>query len=162
MGKMNIFLIATTFFTGIVAGLFFAWTISVMNGLAKLPDKEFILSMQTMNREIQNPIFFIFFFGTAILLPICAFISYRGSLNSSFWLIFIPMLLYLIGVMMVTIFKNVPLNNMLDSFVLDSSTLEQIDVVRRKFEAPWNRWNLVRTISGMLSFALLLLGMIKR
>ena len=162
MGKMNIVLIATTFFTGIVAGLFFAWTISVMNGLAKLPDKEFILSMQSMNREIQNPIFFIFFFGTAILLPICAFISYRGSLNSSFWLIFIPMLLYLIGVMMVTIFKNVPLNNMLDSFVLDSSTLEQIDVVRRKFEAPWNRWNLVRTISGMLSFALLLLGMIKR
>ena len=159
---MNIVLIATTFFTGIVAGLFFAWTISVMNGLAKLPDKEFILSMQYMNREIQNPIFFIFFFGTAILLPICAFISYRGSLNSSFWLIFIPMLLYLIGVMMVTIFKNVPLNNMLDSFVLDSSTLEQIDVVRRKFEAPWNRWNLVRTISGMLSFALLLLGMIKR
>ncbi len=159
---MNIVLIATTFFTGIVAGLFFAWTISVMNGLAKLSDKEFILSMQSMNREIQNPIFFIFFFGTAILLPICAFISYRGSLNSSFWLIFIPMLLYLIGVMMVTIFKNVPLNNMLERFVLDSSTLEQIDVVRRKFEAPWNRWNLVRTISGMLSFALLLLGMIKR
>lgn len=158
---MNIVLIVTTFFTGIMAGLFFAWTISVMNGLAKLPDKEFILSMQSMNREIQNPIFFIFFFGTAILLPTCAFVSYRGYLNSSFWLILIPLLLYLIGVMMVTIFRNIPLNNMLDSFVPDSSTVAEIDLVRRKFETPWNRWNLVRTFSSMLSFVLLLLAMIK-
>jgi uncharacterized membrane protein len=162
MTKVNIFLIITTLFTGIIAGLFFAWTVSVMNGLGKLPDREFILSMQSLNKEIQNPVFFIFLFGTVLLLPVAVFLSYKGASNISFWLILGAMLLYIIGVMIVTIAGNVPLNNILDGFSLQTSTPGEIASMRKKFEAPWNRLNLIRTLSGMLSFLLMLIGMVKK
>lgn len=157
---MNTILIISTFFTGIMAGLFFAWAVSVMNGLGKLPDREFIVSMQSMNRGILNPVFFLFFFGTLLLLPVCVYMNYRPNPGIGFWLIVAAMLLY-IAVIVITMGGNVPLNNMLDSFPANNTT-ENMAAVREKFEVPWNRLNITRVICNMLSFLLLLIATIKR
>lgn len=158
---MNTVLIISTFFTGIIAGLFFAWAVSVMNGLAKLPDREFITAMQSMNRGIQNPVFFLFFFGTLILLPVCVFMSYRQDAGTGLWLIVAAMLLY-IAVMAITMAGNVPLNNMLDNFPVNNSSMEDMAAIRKRFEDPWNRLNITRAICNMLSFLLLLLATFRK
>jgi len=67
-------LVITTLITGLMAGLFFAWSCSVMPGLARLSDDEFLSSMQSMNRAIQNPLFFCCFFGAALLLPVSSYV----------------------------------------------------------------------------------------
>jgi uncharacterized membrane protein len=162
MGKINIILLIGTLFTGIMAGLFFAWSFSVMNGLAKIPDKEFIIAMQSMNRSIQNPIFFLFFFGTAILLPISTYLGYNKSSQGVFWLFFIATLLYWIGVMGVTVLRNIPLNMMLDVFATESKSAKEMGLLRQQFEQRWNNWNLVRVFSNMAAFILLLVGILKK
>lgn len=148
MKKAKMVLILTTTVTGLVAGLFFAWTFSVTRGLANLSNSEYISAMQSLNKAIQNGVFFICFFGAAILLPISAFIHYQNPLSTRFWYLLFAAIIYLAGVMGVTISGNIPLNQMLDNFNLHSASLEEIAHQRAKFELPWNRLNNIRTITS--------------
>jgi uncharacterized membrane protein len=53
--------------TGLMAGLFFAFSVSVMGALARIQPSEGIAAMQSINRVILNPVFFLAFFGTALV-----------------------------------------------------------------------------------------------
>ena len=57
----NILLVATLG-SGLMAGLFYAWSISVTPGLAKIEDEHYLQAFQKMNRAIINPLFIIPFF----------------------------------------------------------------------------------------------------
>src|SRR5687768_4659583 len=96
MKNLNMLLIITATLTGLMAGLFFAWSVSVTPGIGKLPDKEYLASFQTMNRAIINPLFLICFLGTAVLLPVCTFRQYAHQVPVAFWLLSSATLLYLI------------------------------------------------------------------
>jgi uncharacterized membrane protein len=50
---------------GLMAGLFFAFSVAVMKVLARLPSAEVIAAMQAINVAIINPVFLTVFFGTA-------------------------------------------------------------------------------------------------
>ena len=50
---------------GLMAGLFFAFSVSVMKALGRLPSAEGIAAMQSINVAIINPVFLAAFFGTA-------------------------------------------------------------------------------------------------
>lgn len=70
--KMNtntIILVVTTLSSGLMAGLFYTWSISVTPGLAKVGTENYLQAFQSMNRAILNPAFFIFFMGLVIRLP---------------------------------------------------------------------------------------------
>ncbi len=54
-------LLITTLSTGLMAGLFYSWTISVTPGLARLNDENYLRAFQSMNRAIINPVFLIVF-----------------------------------------------------------------------------------------------------
>ena len=58
-------LIITAVFTGLMAGLFYSWSISVTPGIARLVDKEYLASFQAMNRAIINPLFIYMEIGRA-------------------------------------------------------------------------------------------------
>ena len=154
---MNNTILAFTVLTvGLVAGLFYSWSISVMLGMKKLPDREFILSMQAMNRAIQNPLFFTCFFGALVLLCISCFQHYVMPFDINFAIVLVAALLYFIGVIGVTIAGNVPLNNMLENFDLLKSSNDQVSQMRVLFETKWNTLNNVRTICNVLAFILLI------
>src|SRR5690349_6982509 len=119
-----------------MAGLFFAWSCSVMPGFARLKDREFVSVMQKTNRAIQNPVFFIAFLGAPLLLPISTFFSYGNS--PRFLLLLTATIIYLIGTFGVTVFGNVPMNNALDRFDLETATDEEISKQRANFERRWN------------------------
>ncbi|MEM6768064.1 MAG: hypothetical protein AAF655_24225 [Bacteroidota bacterium] len=71
--------------TGLSAGLFYAWMVSVIPGTRKLTDLTYMESMQSINREILNPAFFLIFFGSPISLAISTFQHVNTGLT--FWLI---------------------------------------------------------------------------
>ncbi len=88
MKMATLLLLGTAVLTALIAGLFYAYSCSVVLGLGKLSDAEYLKAMQNINREILNPVFFMMsFMGTAILLPVSAFV-FRGSnqrLSSFYW-----------------------------------------------------------------------------
>lgn len=150
-------LVITTLMPGLMAGLFFAWSSSVMPGLARLSDAEFVSSMQSMNHAIQNPLFFNCFFGAALLLPISSYV-YHAS-GRVFGFLLAATLVYWIGVMGVTIFGNVPLNQRLEAFGLTTTTPDECKALRDSFEKPWNRLNYVRTLASATTLLLTILAL---
>ena len=148
----TILLIVTAVLTALIAGLFYAYSCFVVLGLGKLSDTEYLKAMQSINREILNPVFFISFMGTAILLPISTFL-YRAQ-SPVFILLLLATLAYLIGVFGVTIVGNVPLNDQLDKFDIVNSTKEAIKQMRDNFENRWNLLNNVRTVFSVISILL--------
>lgn len=151
MPAANIILVLTATFTGLMAGLFYAWSFSVMLGFARLNDREFVSAMQKTNRAIQNPVFFAAFFGAPILLIISTFLHFGLP---RFVLLFTATLIYLVGTLGITIFGNVPMNNRLDQFNLESATEGEITEQRANFERRWNNLNTIRTVTSTLALIL--------
>ena len=56
--------------------------------------------------------------------------------------------------------ENIPLNELLDQAKLEELSPDALKELRSKFEQPWNRWHIQRTVASFISFSLLLTGMI--
>lgn len=154
-----VLLLLTALFTALVAGLFFAWEVSVIVGLKKISNRSFVETMWHINRRIQNPVFLTVFIGCALLLPLCTYWHFDLEHTSSYWFI-AATLLYLLGVITVTIFGNVPLNDQLDRLELDKADDAALSTARQTYERPWNRFNRIRTVFAILSLLCLLLAIL--
>lgn len=152
----NFLLILTAVTTGLMAGLFYSFTVSVMPGLKRLSDNEFITVMQSINASIQNLLFFISFLGAPVFLLVSVFLHSEEPSNAKFVLLLISAIIYLTGVFGVTIFGNIPLNKELERFKISSASQIEITSQRKLFEKPWNRLNTVRTIASIISFILVI------
>ncbi|RFM26969.1 anthrone oxygenase family protein [Deminuibacter soli] len=158
----KLLLLATAVSTGLMAGLMYAWSCSVVPGITRLPDSGYISAMQSLNRAIQNPLFFASFFGALFLLPWCAWVFYREPDGIGYGYLFAAALVYAVGVMGVTIFGNIPLNKMLDAFPLQQASDADIAAQRRLFEMPWRNLHTVRTVSSFIALVLVVLAMLAR
>ena len=151
--------IITILLTGLTAGLCFTWTNAVTPGIGQLDDLGFLKSFQAMSRAIINPIFIVVFFGPFFGHILTVYLKHQNA-STALWIYVIAAALFILGVVLVTIFGNVPLNEILDKTDLATATTEDLRALRKKFEMPWNQWHWVRTISSIFSFLLLLIGMI--
>jgi uncharacterized membrane protein len=158
MKSTDIILLITTVFSALIAGLFYAYSCSVNLGLGKLSDIEYIKAMQSINREIQNPLFFTCFFGALILIPLSAYLNYNQQPSVRFCLLLIAAFAYIVGVFGVTVGGNVPLNNALENFSVINATQESIRDQRALFETKWNTLNAIRTVSSLLAVVLLIIA----
>ncbi len=145
---MELLLLATTLVTGLIAGLFYAYSISVLPALRGADAAVFTEVMQRINKAILNGWFFAGFLGAAVLgaasVVTCLVTGAR-----------LPLLLpVLAGAVLyaaqlaVTGRINVPLNNALDAA---GSTDPQ--GARAAFEVRWVRWNHIRSWLCTLSLA---------
>lgn len=160
MKTADIILTVTTTVTGLMAGLFFAFSYSVTAGLGKLADAEYIRAFQSINREIQNPVFLACFMGILLLLPVSTYLHYSNP--AVFKLLLAATIIYFAGTFAVTALGNIPLNNAIDAFKIDTATPEQISAQRTAFESKWNSLNLIRTASSAASLVLTILACIKK
>ncbi|MGW9684851.1 DUF1772 domain-containing protein [Flagellimonas sp. 2504JD1-5] len=144
-------------FTGLTAGLCFAWSNAITPGIGRLDDLGFLQAFQAMNRAIINKSFLITFFGPVILLFINAFL-HRNAHPTTFWSFMLAAVLFFVGIGLITVFKNVPLNELLDKTVLENLSDKELKELRTQFEQPWNSWHVQRTIASFIAFALLLIG----
>ncbi len=154
--KTSITLFAAVALTGLSAGLFYAWSVSVIPGTRKIMDPTYMEAMQSINRAILNPAFFLIFFGSLILLATNTIQQYQNGLT--FWLMLAATLTYLIGTFGVTAFGNVPLNDTLDALNLNNLNAEQISQFRQNYEVKWNQLHTIRTVFAVLSFLLSLIA----
>ena len=150
-------LVVATLLTGLSAGLCFTWTNAVTTGLARLNDIGYMEAFQAMNRSILNPAFFAVFFGPVLAITASAFL-YKSQSTPILWMLIVAALLYFLGVALVTIFGNVPINEVLDSTDLSQINQDDAHSLRMRFENQWTRLHLIRTYASGISFLLLILA----
>jgi len=146
-------LFGSVILTGLSAGLFYAWSVSVIPGTQKISDTTYLETMQSINRAILNPAFFLIFFGSIVSLTISSIYEFQSG-KTVFWLLLASSLTYLVGTIGVTGLGNVPLNNQLDAMRLTESSTDQIAEFRKFYESNWNRLHRIRTVFAVLSFIL--------
>ena len=143
--------------TGLIAGVFFAFSAFVMTALGRLPPDQGIAAMQSINVAVLNPWFFAVFFGTAadcIVLAILALFDWSGpgtaylAAGGAF---------YLVGCVLVTIVFNVPLNKALAVVPPDSA--EGAERWTR-YQPAWTIWNHVRTVGSLAAAASFTMAML--
>lgn len=149
----DIILIIAGTLTGLLAGIFFGFEVAVNGGLARLKDNEYVAAMQNINIVIQNPVFFISFFGPAILLPLATYL-HRDTDSGQFGLLLAASLLYVVMTFGLTVVGNVPLNNQLDQFDLEKASDEEIAEAKKRYQKPWNRLHTIRTIASTAALVL--------
>ncbi|KQZ14847.1 hypothetical protein ASD44_12825 [Mesorhizobium sp. Root554] len=136
--------------SGLMAGLFFAFSTAVMAALARLPAGQGATAMNAINMVIQNPVFLAVFMGTAL---VCAALAVKAVLGwsqpGSLWLL-AGGLFYLVGIFGITVVFNVPLNDVLAA--VDPASSEGTALWTRYLD-EWVFWNHARTVGGIVSLA---------
>lgn len=136
--------------SGLMAGLFFVFSVFMMTALARLGAPQGIAAMQSVNVAIIHPLFLVVFMGTAILsLWAAGAAIWNWSTEGSGWLL-AGSLLYLVGILVVTMIFNVPLNDALAA--VDPASGEGAALWERYLDV-WVKWNHVRTIAGLGALA---------
>lgn len=148
-------LIAAAVGAGLTGGLFFVFSNTIMQAFDKLPAGSAIASMQRINEVILNPLFFLAFFGTAVIC-VALLIVYIPRLGEPRAVLACSgALVYLLGSIVVTMVFNVPLNNKLAAVAASASDLAAQWLAYR---VPWTIWNHVRTIACLFAAAAFALG----
>ena len=128
--------------TGLMAGLFFAFSTFVMQGLSRLPPEQGMAAMQNVNAAVTTALFGLAFFGTALVCLVIILTTFANALSSlPAALLLAGSLLYLVGVIGVTLAFNVPLNN-----VLAGTAVAQAAEYWPRYANAWLGWNHVRTV----------------
>jgi uncharacterized membrane protein len=110
-----------TLATGLVAGVFYAYTVSVNLGLAAQPDASYVATMQAINVRIQNPLFFASFFGAVLLLLATLAAHIPQPRSGRFLLVALACALDIVGAFLLTAFVNVPMNEELARVAANAS-----------------------------------------
>lgn len=144
--------------TGLSAGFFYAWEVSVIQGTKMVSDKTYLETMQSINRAILNPAFMIVFMGTLFLLAGSSYLQYRNGVSLSFWFMLTATIVYVVGTFGVTVGGNVPLNDALDALDLNQLDAEAMKNFRTSYEGKWNQLHRIRTVFAVVGFVMSLLA----
>lgn len=139
---------------GLMAGIFAAFALSVMRGLARTSDATFVEVMRRINVEIVNPWFVFCFLGGAVFTLLALFFAVRGYPDAAperaaiGWII-AGLVLYGLS-LGVTFLVSLPLNG-----ALAAADPADPTAARAPFERRWVQFNAIRTITALASFVCL-------
>jgi uncharacterized membrane protein len=132
--------------TGLLAGLYYAFAVAVIPGLANADDRTFVTAMVEINKAIVNPVFMLSFLGAPLLSLVVAWVG-RRKLDR--WLIAAVALN--VVAFLITAAINVPLNDDLEK------TRNLGD-----FHDAWVAWNIVRTVATTGALASYVVALVRR
>lgn len=145
----------TLVLTGLSAGFFFTWSFTVMRGLDAAPPDAAIAAMNAVNGNIRSAWFAAIFFGPALLGVIATVLFLADRVDAAALCVLGATLVYLAGVIGVTFFVNVPLNEALGSAAIPPDPTD-VDRMWREYSGAWTAWNHLRTAAATLSLGALL------
>ncbi|TKT74275.1 anthrone oxygenase family protein [Aquamicrobium sp. LC103] len=150
--------VAAALGAGLMGGFFFAFSNTVMPSLGRLPADGAVAAMQGINVVVLNPLFFMAFFGSAALCLVLGVIALVNPASPGTWWLLAGSLLYLIGVIGVTMAFNVPMNEALAAVSADSTAAAALweDYLTR-----WTMWNHVRAIAGLVASGLFVVALLR-
>jgi uncharacterized membrane protein len=134
--------------SGLIAGIYFAFSVFIMQAFGKINSAHSIAAMNSINKMILRSLFMPLFFGSSIISLglIIAAIIHWGEAGTTLTLI--AGLVYFIGMFIITVAFNVPLNNLLAKTEPDSNNAQQ---VWSHYLNNWTRWNHLRTVSSLIT-----------
>lgn len=145
-------LLVTTIGAGLVAGVFFAFSAFVMQGLNRAPGREATIAMQGINETAVTPVFMLAFVGTTLL---CLVVAVWGGLHldeARGVLALSGAVVFVLGTFVVTMAANVPLNNTLAAAAPGTASWHD-------YYGAWVAWNHVRTAAAVAATVLFLLSL---
>ncbi|MGW6977103.1 MULTISPECIES: anthrone oxygenase family protein [unclassified Streptomyces] len=154
-------LIAAMITVGLMSGLFYGFSVSVMPALERSDDRIVIEVMQRVNVAILNGWFLLGYLGALVFTGLALGLHVVDGPDGALVPLIAAFVCYVLA-MVVTGVVNIPLNNALEK----AGPVDRIAdpaAVRRAFESPWVRANVWRTLlctasAGFLAWALLVQG----
>jgi uncharacterized membrane protein len=142
--------ILTALGSGIIGGVFYAFSTFVMRALRRRPAAEAVAAMQAINVAVINPLFLGPFLATAAASAALVILALLRWPHPGSACLVAGGVLYFAGTFLVTMLVNVPLNNALDELSPDAvDTAEQWT----RYAARWTLWNHVRTAAALSATA---------
>lgn len=141
---------------GLIAGVFFAFSVFVMKALALQPPAQGLAAMQSVNVTVIHPLFLGTFLGSGVLgLAAAGFLLASPVPAPGTWAVAAGAVLYLGGTIGVTMVCNVPRNNALARVDPASPPAPGL---WQEYVRSWTRWNHVRTMAALAAAAFLTTG----
>lgn len=131
--------------TGLVAGVFCAFSTFVMRGLAELPPAQGVAAMNSINRTAVTPAFMSLFMGSAVLCAVIGVVTFVLWPEDGTAELLTGSALYLSGSFGVTAMANVPRNNALLELAPGSP---EATALWPSYVREWTLWNHVRTVAS--------------
>ncbi|HMK42384.1 MAG TPA: anthrone oxygenase family protein [Methyloceanibacter sp.] len=144
--------------SGLIGGLFFAFSVFVMTALGRIAPAAGIAAMQSINVAVLNPVFFAAFFGTAVLTALALIAGLSNWPQASARYLVVGGMLYLAGTIAVTMVCNVPLNNKLARVQPES---DEGALLWQRYLSDWTAWNHVRTITALAASACFIMALVR-
>ncbi|MFD3972714.1 DUF1772 domain-containing protein [Streptomyces cyaneofuscatus] len=153
-------LVGSVLCTGLMAGLFFAYDISVMPGLAELDDASYAAAMRRFNAAIDgSALFGLVFLATLALTAAAAIVAFRRKRRTVALPLTVAAACYLL-VLVVTVAVNLPLNADLAALG-DPASAEDLHAVVDDFKSVWVPANVFRTLFCVLSLGALCAALLR-
>ncbi|HEY8986604.1 MAG TPA: anthrone oxygenase family protein [Streptomyces sp.] len=131
--------------TGVMAGVFAAFSVLVMRGLGALPAREGVAAMNAINQAALTSVFMVLFLGTAAVCGVVAVVTFVLWPAEGRMELLLGSGLYLVGAFGVTAAANVPRNEKLRALGAESAEgLAYWPTYLRE----WTLWNHVRTAAS--------------
>ncbi|MBY3083636.1 DUF1772 domain-containing protein [Rhizobium laguerreae] len=143
-------LVAAAIGSGLVAGIFFAFSTFIMTAFSRIPTEQGIAAMNSINVTIVRSPFMGLFVPTAILcfvIAVLTLIDWRGGAS---FLMLAGAGLYIFAAFLSTIIFNVPMNDALAKVGGNGTEAVQLWTT---YLRVWTWWNHVRTIASLLASA---------
>jgi uncharacterized membrane protein len=142
--------------SGLIGGVFFAFSNFVMKALERLPPAQGIAAMQAINIVVLNRVFLSVFTGTALACTALAALSlWRWHERGAGWRV-LGAVLYVVGTFAVTMAFNVPRNDMMAK--LDPHAPGAAGAWS-EYVSGWTTWNTVRAAAGAAALVALTIGL---
>ena len=145
--------------TGLMAGVYFAFSTFIMAALKRTPGTGGAAAMQSINSVILGSAFMPMFFGTSLVSLALAFLAVLDWQGPASGLALAAGAIYVAGMFGVTALRNVPLNNELDRADL---TQPEGLATWQSYLTDWTRWNHVRTVASTVAALLSIAALLAR
>ncbi|OCK59055.1 anthrone oxygenase family protein [Bradyrhizobium sp. LMTR 3] len=136
---------------GLLAGLYFAFSTFIMTAFGRIGQASGIAAMNAINVTIVQSLFMPIFLGTTAASAALAVTALLRWSEPGAMAMLAGGVLYVLGMFVVTMVFNVPLNNALAA--TDPTSHEAASLWAR-YLTDWTWWNHVRTVSSTAACAL--------
>ena len=140
--------------SGVIAGVYFAFSGFIMQAFGKLDTTQSIAAMNAINKIILRSLFMPIFFGSSIISMLLIFVAYSHWGEAGAELMLTAGTVYFVGMFICTVLFNVPLNDSLARLDTNSTNAHQ---AWSHYLKTWTNWNHLRTVSSLVTCILCIL-----
>lgn len=141
--------------TGLMAGIYFTFSVVVMKSLGQLPAAEGARVMIRINDVILNTVFMPLFFGSTLWFGGLILWSFADWQEGRSMMEVTAALIYIIGMFLVTAFGNLPLNNQLKE---SEDNEPELVTTWNIYLVRWTQLNHFRTLSCIAACIVLVMA----